>query len=102
LPRRPPRTPSRRPRPRERDRGLSGGRPRLGAMSPTAPAADPAAAPPVPVLHALTVPLSALGADPAAAPDLRELLAGPELLTWTVDGRGLVAWGRAAEHTVRG
>ncbi|MEX5297769.1 isochorismate synthase [Kocuria sp. CPCC 205292] len=71
-------------------------------MSSTDPAADPAAAPAVPVLHALTVPLSALGADPAALPDLRELLAGPELLTWTVDGRGLVAWGRAAEHTVRG
>ncbi|MFI7580621.1 isochorismate synthase [Kocuria kalidii] len=63
---------------------------------------DPAAAPPVPVLHALTVPLSALGADPAAAPDLRELLTGPDLLTWTVDGHGLVAWGRVAEHTVRG
>ncbi len=66
------------------------------------PSTDPATVPPVPVLHALTVPLSALGADPATAPDLRDLLAGPDLLTWTVDGRGLVAHGRAAEHTVRG
>ncbi|MGX5356871.1 isochorismate synthase [Kocuria sp. KH4] len=63
---------------------------------------DPATAPPVPVLHALTVPLSALGADPGDAPDLRELLDGPDLLAWTVDGRGLVAHGRVAEHTVRG
>ncbi|MCM3687670.1 MULTISPECIES: isochorismate synthase [Kocuria] len=63
-------------------------------------ATDPAVAPPVPVLHALTVFLSELGAGPL--PDLRDLLAGPELLTWTVDGRGLVAHGRAAEHAVRG
>ncbi|GGG55045.1 isochorismate synthase [Kocuria dechangensis] len=68
-------------------------------MSPTDPAVDAAVAP-VPVLHALTVPLSALGAG--ALPDLRDLLAGPDLLTWTIDGRGLVAHGRAAEHAVRG
>lgn len=63
---------------------------------------DPTADPPVPVLHVLTVPLSELGAGPASSPDLRDLLAGPDLLTWTVGGRGLVGHGRVAEHTVRG
>ncbi|MFI7483661.1 isochorismate synthase MenF [Kocuria sp. M1R5S2] len=66
------------------------------------PSTAPSAAPPVPVLHALTVPLFQLGADPGAPPDLRALLEGPDLLAWTTGGSGLVGHGRAAQHTVRG